>query len=124
MSASTKSRKGSGILEVALVLPVLMLTLLAIADLGRYVYATNLMPYLAREGARWASLKAGHTKLDPAAVTKYVRSLAAGLPEDSVNVETTLAPSRIDVQVSLGFQPVLNVFGSPVTVQGHASMRR
>ena len=39
-----RARRGSGILEVALVLPVLMITLMAIADLGRYVYATNMMP--------------------------------------------------------------------------------
>ena len=117
-------QKGSGILEVALVLPVLMITLLAIADLGRYVYATNLMPYLARECARWASLQAGRTKLQPGNVTSYVRSLAARLPEESVRVETTLASTSIAVTVSLGFQPVLNVFGSPVTIQGHASMRR
>jgi Flp pilus assembly protein TadG len=120
------SEKGSGILEVALVLPVLMITLLAIADLGRYVYATNLMPYLAREGARWASLEAGRPvkSLDPQAVSKYVRGLAAGLPEDAVKVETSLAPQLVAVKVTWVFQPVLNVFGGPVTVRGHASMRR
>ena len=120
------ARKGSGILEVALVLPVLMITLLAIADLGRYVYATNLMPYLAREGARWASLEANRPKkaLNPQTVSNYVRSLAAGLPEDSVRVETNLEPQLVAVRVSLNFQPVLNVFGGPITVQGHASMRR
>lgn len=119
-------QKGSGILEVALVLPVLMITLLAIADLGRYVYATNLMPYLAREGARWASLQAARParKVDSPTVAKYVRSLAAGLPEELVKVETTLEPQNIAVKVSLIFQPVLNVFGGPITVQGHASMRR
>ena len=120
------SRRGSGILEVALVLPVLMITLLAIADLGRYVYATNLMPYLAREGARWASLEANRQarRVDAPTVTKYVKSLAAGLPEDLVRVETTLEPQNVGVRVSLIFQPVLNVFGGPITVQGHASMRR
>jgi len=120
------SRRGSGILEVALVLPVLMITLLAIADLGRYVYATNLMPYLAREGARWASLEASRPskKVDGSTVTEYVKSLAAGLPEELVRVETTLEPHNVAVKVSLNFQPVLNVFGSPITVQGHASMRR
>ncbi len=119
-------QKGSGILEVALVLPVLMITLLAIADLGRYVYATNLMPYLAREGARWASLQAARParEVDSPTVAKYVRSLAAGLPAELVKVETTLEPQNIAVKVSLIFQPVLNVFGGPITVQGHASMRR
>lgn len=122
-----KNQKGSGILEVALVLPVLMLTLLAITDLGRYVYAANLMPFLAREGARWASLEANRSThhLDAKAISKYVRSLAAGLPEDSVRVESTIEPQLIAVKVSLPFQPVLNVFGtSPITVRGHASMLR
>ena len=120
------ARKGSGILEVALVLPVLMITLLAIADLGRYVYATNLMPLLAREGARWASLEASRPskRLDQQTVSKYVRSLAAGLPEAEVRVEANVEPQLVGVKVTWVFQPVLNVFGGPFTVQGHASMRR
>ncbi len=117
-------RAGSSILEVAMVLPVMMITLLAIGDLGRYIYATNLMPFLAREGARWASLEASRssTQLDHRTVSQYVRSLAAGLPTDSVNVETTLRPEVIAVNVTLRFEPVLNVFGGPITVRGHASM--
>ena len=121
-----EARRGSGILEVALVLPVLMITLMAIADLGRYVYATNMMPFLAREGARWASLEANRPtrRLDQQSVSKYVRSLAAGLPEAEVRVETGLEPELVGVKVTWVFQPVLNVFGGPFTVQGHASMRR
>lgn len=112
-------------LEVALVLPVLMITLMAISDLGRYVYATNLMPYLAREGARWASIAAQReTKPDADQVTRYVRGLAAGFPEKSVNVETTLEPQLVAVNVTWVFHPVLNVFGGPFTVKGRASMRR
>ena len=120
------ARRGSGILEVALVLPVLMITLMAIADLGRYVYATNMMPFLAREGARWASLEANRStkRLDEQTVSKYVRSLAAGLPEAEVRVETNLEPQLVGVKVTWVFQPVLNIFGGPFTVQGHASMRR
>jgi len=121
-----RNQKGSGILEVALVLPVLMITLLAIADLGRYVYATNLMPYLAREGARWASLQGNRPVRKPGSVdvSQYVRSLAAGLPEDAVRVETSVEPQLVGVKVTWIFQPVLNVFGGPITVQGRASMRR
>lgn len=120
------SRRGSSILEVALVLPVMMITLVAIGDLGRYIYATNLMPFLAREGARWASLEANRSsaRLDQRTVSQYVRSLAAGLPTDSVKVETALRPEVIAVNVSLRFEPVLNVFGGPITVRGHASMAR
>ena len=128
MSAVHKqeSRRGSGILEVALVLPVLMITLMAIADLGRYVYATNMMPFLAREGARWASLEANRPtqRLDEQTVSKYVRSLAAGLPEAEVRVETNLEPQLVGVKVTWVFRPVLNIFGGPFTVQGHAAMRR
>ena len=121
-----EARRGSGILEVALVLPVLMITLMAIADLGRYVYATNMMPFLAREGVRWASLEANRPskRLDEQTVSKYVRSLAAGLPEAEVRVETNLEPQLVGVKVTWVFQPVLNIFGGPFAVQGHAAMRR
>lgn len=118
------ARKGSGMLEVALVLPVLMIVLLGIADLGRYVYATNLMPYLAREGSRWASLELARNsgKLDSAKVDRYVRSLAVGLPTESVQVATQVEPRRVAVRVGLVFRPVLNFFGKPMTIEGQSAM--
>ncbi len=118
------ARKGSGMLEVALVLPVLMIVLLGIADLGRYVYATNLMPYLAREGSRWASLELARNsgKLDSAKVDRYVRSLAVGLPAESVQVATQVEPRRVAVRVGLVFRPVLNFFGKPMTIEGQSAM--
>ncbi len=118
------ARTGSGMLEVALVLPVLMIVLLGIADLGRYVYATNLMPYLAREGSRWASLELTRSsgKLDSAKVDRYVQSLAVGLPAESVQVATQVEPRRVAVRVGLVFRPVLNVFGKPMTIEGQSAM--
>jgi Flp pilus assembly protein TadG len=45
--------RGDGLVEFALILPVLMLVLMGIVDLGRGVYAYNVVANSAREGARY-----------------------------------------------------------------------
>jgi hypothetical protein len=57
MSASRRRRgrrSGQGLVEFALVLPVFVLTLVALFDLGRAVFAYNTLTNAAREGARLA----------------------------------------------------------------------
>jgi TadE-like protein len=51
-----KSRSGQGMVEFALLVPVLMLMILGIADGARAVYTYNIISNSAREGAREAIL--------------------------------------------------------------------
>jgi len=51
-----RSRSGQGMVEFALVVPVLMLMLLGLADVARAVYTYNIISNSAREGAREAIL--------------------------------------------------------------------
>ncbi|HET9083769.1 MAG TPA: TadE family protein, partial [Candidatus Limnocylindrales bacterium] len=46
--------RGQALLEFALVLPIFILLLVAIFDLGRAVFAYNTLTNAAREGARMA----------------------------------------------------------------------
>src|SRR6188768_107415 len=48
------SRRGQALVEFALVLPIFILLLVAIFDLGRAVFAYNTLTNAAREGARIA----------------------------------------------------------------------
>jgi Flp pilus assembly protein TadG len=50
---------GQGLVEVALVLPVFLLILFGMIDLGAFVFSDNVMSQAAREGARVASTEAG-----------------------------------------------------------------
>jgi TadE-like protein len=53
---SGKSRSGQGMVEFALLVPVLMLMLLGLADVARAVYTYNIISNSAREGTREAIL--------------------------------------------------------------------
>jgi hypothetical protein len=54
----TRSR-GQGLVEFALVLPVFMVILIGMVDLGRAIWANNSVANSAREAARFASVHGG-----------------------------------------------------------------
>jgi len=54
MSARRRRPDGQGLVEFALVLPVLLLILMGVFDFGRAVFAYNSLSNAAREGARVA----------------------------------------------------------------------
>ena len=57
-------RGGQSLVEFALVLPVFLLLLFGLIDMGRYVYLNSTLSQAAREGARVAAVEAywmGHT---------------------------------------------------------------
>ncbi len=49
--------RGQALLEFALVLPIFLLIVFGIIDIGRYVYLTNAFNEGAREGARYGSVE-------------------------------------------------------------------
>ncbi len=56
-TTSRRDRRGQGLVEFALVLPVFLLILLAIFDSGKGVYSYNTLAQAAREGARLAAVE-------------------------------------------------------------------
>ena len=50
--------RGQSLVEFALVLPMFLLLLFGIIDMGRYVYMNSVLSQAAREGARLASVEA------------------------------------------------------------------
>ena len=51
-------RRGQALVEFALVLPVFLLLLFGLIDVGRYVYMNSVLSQAAREGARLAAVEA------------------------------------------------------------------
>lgn len=78
---------GQSLVEVAFVLPVLLLILLGIFDFGRAIYAYNTVSNAAREAARLAIVDQNSS-----AVVAEGKKAALGLDPDTVNV-TFPAPS-------------------------------
>ena len=54
-----RRQRGQGLAEFALVLPVFLLMLLGMVDIGRAVWANNAVANAAREAARYASVHGG-----------------------------------------------------------------
>jgi Flp pilus assembly protein TadG len=59
VAARRSGRRGQSLAEFALVLPVFLLILFGLLDLGALVFSDNVMSQAAREGARVASTEAG-----------------------------------------------------------------
>lgn len=53
LSAHHKKQQGAAVVEFAIILPVFMLILLAVVDLGTALYDYAILTNASREGARW-----------------------------------------------------------------------
>ena len=49
--------RGQSLVEFALVIPIFLMMLFAVIDMGRLVYINNALAEGAREGARWGSVQ-------------------------------------------------------------------
>ena len=55
-----RGARGQGLVEFALVLPVFLLMMFGLIDVGRFVYQTSTLSQAAREGARLGSVEASY----------------------------------------------------------------
>jgi hypothetical protein len=56
-----RSERGQSLVESAMVLPILVMLLLGVVDIGRVVWANDGITQAAREAARWAIVHGGST---------------------------------------------------------------
>lgn len=98
---SRPRERGDSLVEVALILPVLLLLLFSILDLGRAVYAYHVVANCAREGARFGAAASRTT----GEITAVVRNTAVGLDTAALVVSVSYpSTDTIRVQVSYAFQ--------------------
>ena len=65
--ARSNGRRGQGLVEFALVIPIFLLLLFGLIDVGRYVFLSSALSQAAREGARLASVEVSYRgSSDPA----------------------------------------------------------
>lgn len=93
---SSKS-KGQGLVEFALVLPIFMLMLFGLIDVGRYVYMNSVLSQAAREGARLAAAEArfiGKTAADDPSCVASAALITPARPGAHVCPATVLGASN------------------------------
>jgi Flp pilus assembly protein TadG len=108
-----RNRKGAAIVEFALVVPLLLLLLWGIVDIGRAFYTLNNLASAVREGARSAAVMAtdptaaANQTLIKSTVTTAFTPIGPALQAESVFV--TLANRQVTVQASYPFAPLVLV---------------
>lgn len=121
-----RSQAGQSLVEVAFVLPVLLLILLGIFDFGRAVYAYNIVSNAAREGVRLAIVNQSET-----AIIAEARGSSIGLDPATVGVtfSTCSPPVRIGCTATVTVQhqwsaitPFIGSIVGPITLESTTDM--
>jgi Flp pilus assembly protein TadG len=95
--------RGNAVVEFALVLPILLLVLFGITELGRMIMTTNVLNTASREGARLAAVSPMSDSLSvQARVTEVLN--AARIEPSSIVVEYDAAAHSVRVQVTTVFE--------------------
>lgn len=123
-----KEKKGQALVELALVMPILILLLSGIFEFGRIFSAELIVTHCAREGARLGSVGA----LDSDIINR-VQNTASGL--DTSQLAIVISPTEgnrergSEVNVSVDYSvnivtPFISVItGESVNVEASSSMR-
>ena len=106
--------KGQSLAEFALILPMMLLVVMGIFDLGRGIYMYSAVHNAAREGARYGAID----HCNATAIQDAARSVSGDLGS-SFTIDTPLKvyspdgqPERIVVTVRYNFQTVTPLIGS------------
>jgi len=125
MIKQRQKERGQELVEYALILPIMMLILMSILDLGRAVYYYSAIHNSAREGARYGVINPD----DPAGIEAVVRNKAVVLNPANLTVVIS-SPDEDTLRVTLTYQftPITPIIGTllgsnEVTLGSQATMR-
>jgi len=118
-------RKGTSLVEFALVLPILTITMLGIVQFGLILFVRAAVDNAAREGARYGTVHPD----DISGIQDRVRQLVAGVDPASLQIDvifpdngSSLPTNRIRVAVSY---PLITFWpGPPSATYGTAATMR
>lgn len=120
-----RRQRGQDLAEYALALPVFLLILMSILDLGRVVYVYSALHNSVREGARYGIIN----PTDVVSIETVVRAKAVGLNPVELSV-TVVQPDLQTIQVRATYQfiAITPIVGALVganqwTVGSQATMR-
>ncbi|MBI3873219.1 MAG: pilus assembly protein [candidate division Zixibacteria bacterium] len=115
--------RGQSVIEFAFILPLLLLLVFGITELGRMLMQTNVLTQAAREGARAAAVGADSTS---AAARAEDVLQAAGITPASIEVAGPDVDKMMSVVVTCNFQVIpgtLLPFSGVLVLRGASAMR-
>lgn len=120
----SRKEHGQELAEYALILPIFLLVVMSIFDMGRAVYYYSALQNSVREGARYGIIHPD----DIAGIESVVRQKAVGLDLRDLSI-STFYPGDDNIQVRATFQfqiitPIIGaLFGTnELTFSGQATM--
>jgi Flp pilus assembly protein TadG len=136
MPAGKRERsRGQGLVEFALIFPILILVIVAVFDVGRLVFAYNTITNAAREATRFGIVDQTATLIQGEAINQ---GTSLGLTNADVVVEfcnpitnvcTTTKPTNLDalvkVRVSYAWRAITPIIGNligPKTITADSRM--
>jgi Flp pilus assembly protein TadG len=123
-----KNERGQALVEMAFVLPILLMLVFGITEFGRIFGAELILSNSAREGARYAAVGASDSEI----VSKVISSTSI---LDNTKLLIIISPSessrkrgeavKIKVQYPVEvYAPIIsNITGDPYIAKGEATMR-
>lgn len=85
-----EEHRGQSLVEFALTLPILLLLIFGLVDLGRAVYINNALAEAARDGARYGSVQArAYDEASRDAVEDWVRARLDAVPSPTITADCT-----------------------------------
>jgi len=125
-AASSDAQEGQSLIELALLLPVLILIMAGVLDLGRAFHAYTTLVNAAREGARYGAFHPTDSYGIRDQVWQEATDSGIDLSQSTVIIETdAISPgAAIKVTVVFQFQAVSAlILGShTISISGSASM--
>jgi Flp pilus assembly protein TadG len=123
MMSLRTDRKGQSLVEVAIAMPLLLLILMGILDLGRAYFTYIALSDAAAEGAAYAAIHPENTAQIIARAADNTNGLVVLEPEMvSVDCSTFTAGSPITVSVAFDYQLLTPIVGTLIP-EGSITMR-
>ncbi len=125
------NEQGQALVELALVLPILLLLLFGIIEYGRIMSAGLVVTHSARDAARFGAVGATDSEIIERIRTKTAATLydASNPTKLTINTVRTMAGGGNDIQVDVSYavtlyMPIISsITGNPLTVKGSSVMR-
>ncbi|HIC96766.1 TPA: pilus assembly protein [Candidatus Bipolaricaulota bacterium] len=119
-----KSSRGQNLVELALLLPILLLILAGMVDLGRGVHAYTIITNAAREGARYGSMHPDEIAFIQARAISEAEGSGIELTPSNVQVSTSTSgnPIRVTVTYTLTLITGLILGGEEIQLQSSVEM--
>jgi len=125
------SEQGQGLVELALVLPILLLLLFGIIEFGRVMGAGVIVTHSARDAARYGTVGATDSEIVERIRTKTAASLYdPSAPTDlQIEIFRTNVDGERDIEVNVRYavqlyMPIIpGLIGNPFIVEGSSLMR-